>query len=130
MLGEIADIVEMMPKARRKREFDIRNNYYLWEGDSGNKFIRSRVTKMMLLIVLEANRYNWEMSLWWYLPFVAVLLLKSHAWLFVTPGSSVLGILQAGTLEWVAISFSRGSSRPRDWKMADGFFTTESPGKP
>ena len=30
------------------------------------------------------------------------------------PGSSVHGILQAGTLEWVAISFSRGSSRPRD----------------
>ena len=31
------------------------------------------------------------------------------------PGSSVHGILQARTLEWVAISFSRGSSRPRDW---------------
>ena len=31
------------------------------------------------------------------------------------PGFSVLGILQARTLEWVAISFSRGSSRPRDW---------------
>ena len=30
------------------------------------------------------------------------------------PGSSVYGILQAGILEWVAISFSRGSSRPRD----------------
>ena len=29
------------------------------------------------------------------------------------PGSSVHGILQAGILEWVAISFSRGSSRPR-----------------
>ena len=29
-------------------------------------------------------------------------------------GSSVHGILQAGVLEWVAISFSRGSSRPRD----------------
>ena len=29
-------------------------------------------------------------------------------------GSSVHGILQARTLEWVAISFSRGSSRPRD----------------
>ena len=26
------------------------------------------------------------------------------------PGSSVHGILQAGILEWVAISFSRGSS--------------------
>ena len=31
------------------------------------------------------------------------------------PGSSVLGILQARLLEWVAISFSRGSSLPRDW---------------
>ena len=30
------------------------------------------------------------------------------------PGSSVHGILQAKILEWVAISFSRGSSRPRD----------------
>ena len=30
------------------------------------------------------------------------------------PGSSVHGVLQAGTLEWVAIPFSRGSSRPRD----------------
>ena len=30
------------------------------------------------------------------------------------PGSSVPGIPQAGTLEWVAMSFSRGSSQPRD----------------
>jgi len=30
------------------------------------------------------------------------------------PGSPVPGILQARTLEWVAISFSRGSSQPRD----------------
>ena len=30
------------------------------------------------------------------------------------PGSSVHGILQARVLEWVAISFSRGSSQPRD----------------
>ena len=30
------------------------------------------------------------------------------------PGSSVHGIFQAGILEWVAISFSRGSSQPRD----------------
>ena len=31
------------------------------------------------------------------------------------PGSSVHGVLQARILEWVAISFSRGSSLPRDW---------------
>ena len=30
------------------------------------------------------------------------------------PGFSVHGIFQAGILEWVAISFSRGSSRPRN----------------
>ena len=29
------------------------------------------------------------------------------------PGSSVCGILQARILEWVAISYSRGSSQPR-----------------
>ena len=31
------------------------------------------------------------------------------------PGSSVHRILQAKILEWVAISFSRASSQPRDW---------------
>ena len=31
------------------------------------------------------------------------------------PGSSVHGILQARILEWVTISYSRGSSWPRDW---------------
>ena len=30
------------------------------------------------------------------------------------PRSSLHGILQARVLEWVAISFSRGSSQPRD----------------
>ena len=43
------------------------------------------------------------------------------------PGSSVHGILQARILEWVAISFCRGSSRPRDRRqvscIAGGFFS-------
>ena len=47
--------------------------------------------------------------------------------------SSVHGILQARILEWIAISFSRGSSLPRDrtcvFYIADRFFTTETPGK-
>ena len=42
-------------------------------------------------------------------------------------GSSVHGILQASKLEWVAISFSRGSSCPRDqiWvsQITSRFFT-------
>ena len=43
------------------------------------------------------------------------------------PGSSVHRILQAVILEWVTISFSRGSSRPKDQTqvsvIADEFFT-------
>ena len=31
------------------------------------------------------------------------------------PGFSVHGMFQARVLEWVAISFSKGSSQPRDW---------------
>ena len=38
----------------------------------------------------------------------------SCVWFFVAPGSSVHGIFQASTLEWVAISSFRGSSWPRD----------------
>ena len=33
------------------------------------------------------------------------------------PGSSVRGIFQAIVLEWIAISFSRGSSQTRDWTL-------------
>ena len=48
------------------------------------------------------------------------------------PGSSVHEISQARILEWVAISFSRGFSWPRNqihvsW-LVGGFFTTEPPG--
>ena len=43
----------------------------------------------------------------------------SHVWLCnpicSPPGSSFHGIFQTRILEWVAISFSRRSSRPRDW---------------
>ena len=49
------------------------------------------------------------------------------------PGSSIHGIFQARVLEWVAISFSRGSSRPRDWTQVSRIvgrrFTSEPPGK-
>ena len=52
------------------------------------------------------------------------------------PGSSVHGILQVRILEWVAMSSSRGSSRPRDQtqfslsRVAGRFFTAWAPGRP
>ena len=64
----------------------------------------------------------------------------AHVQLFATPmdcsppGASVHGILQARTLEWIAIAFSRGSSQPRDWTQvccpAGRFFTIWATGKP
>ena len=49
------------------------------------------------------------------------------------PGSSVHRISQARILEWVTISFSGGSSQPRDRTcvscIAGGFFTAEPLGK-
>ena len=53
------------------------------------------------------------------------------------PGSSIHGILQARVLEWVAFSFSRRSSRPRDWswishivgRCFDIWATREAPSK-
>ena len=51
------------------------------------------------------------------------------------PGSSVHGISQARILEWVAISFSRGSSKPRDQTHISFIgrqilYHTEQPGFP
>ena len=56
----------------------------------------------------------------WHLLRFSGLLARSHLTLcnpvdYSPPGSSVHGIFQARILEWVAISFSRGSSWPRDW---------------
>ena len=70
--------------------------------------------------------------------FCCCLLIKSYLTLCDSmdcslPGSSVHGIFQARTLEWVAISFSRGSfnpgTEPVSSVLAGGFFTTEPSGK-
>ena len=59
------------------------------------------------------NQKPWETS--------CCCLVAQSCWLFCDPvdcsqpGSSVHGTLQARILEWVAISFSRGSSQSRDW---------------
>ena len=50
------------------------------------------------------------------------------------PGFSVHGVLQERILEGVTISFSRGSSRPREWTRSPALeadaLTSEPPGKP
>ena len=94
------------------------------------KLASSTVTSPILLETLCLG--------WWWL--VAQSL--SHVQFFVTPWAvayqaPLSGILQARVLEWVAISFSRRSSRPRDRMcfscvscLAGRIFTTKSQGKP
>ena len=100
------------------------------------------------------EKTGWERKIRWevyfqYLSFSKMslssvcMLSLSRVQLFVTPkdcsppGSSVHGILQARTLERVAMPSSRGSSPPRDWThvstscaLSGGFFATKPPGKP
>ena len=71
---------------------------------------------------------------------IVVFLLQSYVCLFCNPmdhsppGFSVHWISWARILEWVAISFSKGSSWPRDRTRVSctnkWIFTTESTGKP
>ena len=68
----------------------------------------------------------------------AVLSHSVNVWLFETPWTvacqKIHGIVQARTLEQVAISSFRGPSLPRNWTCVSyigrHFFATEPPGKP
>ena len=70
--------------------------------------------KVIKKVSPSLNTFLWKSSI------TVVVQLLSHVQLFYNPtgcsppGSSVHGILQAKALEWVAISFSRGSSWPRN----------------
>ena len=75
----------------------------------------------------DSNINQFSFLIMLYFPYVGFYLMKDHKVKLLScvqlcnpidsslPGSSVYGIFQARTLEWVAISFSRGSSQLRDW---------------
>ena len=65
-------------------------------------------------VTLDHGPCSWD-------TWLCVCVLAAQSWptvwlheLYSPPGSSVHGSLQARTLEWVAITFSRGSSWPKD----------------
>ena len=69
----------------------------------------------------NVHTWNWKLLSW--------------VQLFVTPWTKKIdGLLQARVLEWVAVSFSRGSSQLRDRAqvscIAGDFLPAELPGKP
>ena len=59
--------------------------------------------------------YEGSPNMWWWFSLIVKLCPTLCGSMDCSPpGSSVHGILQARILEWVAISFSRGSSQPRN----------------
>ena len=92
------------------------------------------VGRFLLLIMFKDISTNNNLSM----GSMTILLLFSHQVMHnsfcnpidhSSPGSSVHGISHTRILEWAAIFFSRGSSRPRARTyiscLAGGFFTTE-----
>ena len=67
----------------------------------------------------ESDSVWWELRIAWQVPFLTERSVHGCSAESVdyslAVDSSVYGISWARILEWVAISFSRGSSRPRDW---------------
>ena len=63
-----------------------------------------------------------------YYPICNILESERESRSVISDSSQPHGILQARILEWVAFSFSRESSQPRDWTqvsgIAAGFFTS------
>ena len=84
---------------------------------------------MFLPILLSLKIY---MEWWWWCSVMSDCFVTP--WTVVHHASLSMGISQARILDQVAISFSRGSSRPLDWTLVScttgRFFTTEPPGKP
>ena len=75
----------------------------------------------LVLRELDVFRRKFYESSFSHLPILKVDVLVAHLCLtlcnsmdYSLPGSSIHGVLQARILEWVAIPFSRGSSRPRN----------------
>ena len=86
-----------------------------------NTYMTSLIIREMKIKTTVRYHFTLFRMLWWYFD---ANLLQSCLTLcdpmdYSLPGSSVHGILWTIILEWVAISFSRGSSWPRDlFRMA------------
>ena len=99
---------------KKKSRLPLGTSFYAWS----MQVIQRR--PILLLVEGERDGQGEDCSLQlWELVLVRAKLLQACPTLCdpkdcSPPGSSVPGILQARILEWVAMPFSRGSSRPRD----------------
>ena len=84
-------------------ELTSERSHYRWP-EQETIMYRCYLFLALLLFTLKSESENWSHCRVWLCDPMDCSL----------PGSSVHGLLQATVLEWVAISFSRESSQPRD----------------
>ena len=97
----------------------------------------SRIAGRFFTVSTREALYLWNISIIFKMKGKKVLVAQSYLTLqsygLEPPGSSVHGSLQSGILEWVAISFSRGSSWAKDqiWVscVTNRLLTSEPPRK-
>ena len=124
----------------KNKKIKIKNKK-MWKKIFGSKFPLVK-KKSVRLIVPITQSLTPPLLLWriqWLLMSLGVQRWEGKVWVahssptlwdhmdYSLSGSSIHGVLQARILEWVAISFSRGSCQPRDWiqvsQVAGRFFT-------
>ena len=127
-------------------EFHLRKKINSTQILSENWRGKKKLYKLLFFFFLRPS-IAWYQTRWKYYKkskyshaLIVVALLLHHVRHFcynmdsIPQGSSIHGISQARILEWVAISFTSGSSWPRGWThiscLKGLFFTTEPPGKP
>ena len=94
--------------------FHIINNFYLFYFSKNVLWHTFICYFILILITIPLNRLHCSVFTDKKTKVIVKLKSLSLVLLFATPRSSIHGIFQARVLEWVAISFSRGSFQPRD----------------
>ena len=91
--------------------------FHLVNGNLSHRYIFSQVSLQILLLPTKYSLLQLTCctSLLWTSEVAQSCLTLWDPMDCSLPGASIHGIFQERVMEWVAISFSRVSSRPRDW---------------
>ena len=85
------------------------------------QIFKEQILLIFHILFQKIEEWTFQLTLWDHFFLIAAVVQSlSHVRLFAipcaaAPGSPIHGIFQAKILEWISISFSRGSSWLRDW---------------
>ena len=123
-LGIPGNLNREMEVGRDSRSYNSIFSFYVWkmEAPNGHVVCPDLPSSFMKGLWLKPVTLPTGLLGFWFLSVYMSLIAQSYPILcdpidssLANRGSSVHGISQARILVWVAISFSRGSSQPRDW---------------